>query len=281
MGPRLAIGPAAVLILSGNNGKGNCYCSSNLSGSGCFGIGSGSCSGGLGGAPGSRSIEGIFTIIFRMRILRLQGPTEIRSKLCIVDGRDDSNDVAGICFVMLYCSAQLFGYPYISGFISLYFLSAVAQKFYSVHDIMSTPSVLELPFFPKWHVSQNASRSSGLKANTKEGIAEALADGCDEVRVTKAVVSKLLDHLAELATAEVAKGGMFTVPGIASLKKSTKPATKAGNRVVHGKRLKVKATPARTIVKAFVDPILEATASSQVIDVEDSQSMSLGPWCGV
>merc|ERR1719183_378725 len=67
---------------------------------------------------------------------------------------------------------------------------------------------------------------------------------------TKAA-SEFLDSLAELATAEVKKAGIFTVPGLCRIKTRKKPATKAGVRNIFGKDVKVKAKPAKTVVKAF------------------------------
>merc|ERR1712217_738525 len=89
---------------------------------------------------------------------------------------------------------------------------------------------------------------AAVRAMSKGGIAEALASGCE---VKKSVASKLLDTLASVATAEVKKTGVFTLPGLARLKIRTKPATKAGKREVFGKVVMVKAKPARKIVKAF------------------------------
>ena len=51
---------------------------------------------------------------------------------------------------------------------------------------------------------------AAVRAMSKGGIAEALANGCE---VKKSVASKLLDTLASVATAEVKKTGVFTVPG--------------------------------------------------------------------
>merc|ERR1711948_157614 len=89
---------------------------------------------------------------------------------------------------------------------------------------------------------------AGAKAMSKGGIAEALAAACE---LKKAQVTKTLDTLAEVATANVKKAGVFTIPGLCRLKIRTKPATKAGKREIFGKIVKVKAKPARKIVKAF------------------------------
>merc|ERR1719382_83321 len=86
------------------------------------------------------------------------------------------------------------------------------------------------------------------QARSKGAIAEALAAGGD---LQKAQCASLLDKLAEVATTNVKKSGVFTVPGLARLKIRIKPATKAGKREIFGKIVKVKAKPAKKIVKAF------------------------------
>merc|ERR1711959_270147 len=45
--------------------------------------------------------------------------------------------------------------------------------------------------------------------------------------------------------------GIFTIPGLCRIKTKTKKATKAGKRMMFGQEVKVKAKPARTVVKAF------------------------------
>merc|ERR1711972_856514 len=86
------------------------------------------------------------------------------------------------------------------------------------------------------------------KPMTKGAIAEALATSCE---LKKSVCSKVIDSLTEIATQEVGKTGIFSLPGLCRLKTRTKPATKAGKREVFGKVVMVKAKPARKIVKAF------------------------------
>merc|ERR1712190_394333 len=88
----------------------------------------------------------------------------------------------------------------------------------------------------------------GAKKMTKGAIADSLATSCE---LKKSVCAKMINSLAELAAAEVAKAGVFTLPGLCRLKTRTKPATKAGKREVFGKVVMVKAKPARKIVKAY------------------------------
>merc|ERR1712098_246002 len=63
--------------------------------------------------------------------------------------------------------------------------------------------------------------------------------------------SEVINSIVTIATQEVKKTGVFTIPGLCRLKTRTKPATKAGVRTMFGKEFKVKAKPAKTIVKAY------------------------------
>ncbi len=62
---------------------------------------------------------------------------------------------------------------------------------------------------------------------------------------------KVLDQLAAVAAAETKKAGKFVIPGVAMIKIRTKPATKAGKKMIFGKEVMVSAKPAKTVVKAF------------------------------
>merc|ERR1712072_1036363 len=86
-----------------------------------------------------------------------------------------------------------------------------------------------------------------VKSMPKSAIADALGEACEKKR---SEVSKVLEALADLAGKEVKKG-KFTIPGVCMIKTRHKPATKAGKRFAFGKEIKVKAKPARTVVKAF------------------------------
>merc|ERR1712013_629055 len=63
--------------------------------------------------------------------------------------------------------------------------------------------------------------------------------------------SQMFNSFVNIASKEVKKTGIFTVPGLCRIKTRTKPATKAGVKVMFGKEVKVKAKPAKTFVKAF------------------------------
>merc|ERR1719395_52869 len=91
-------------------------------------------------------------------------------------------------------------------------------------------------------------KAVSAKAMPKGAIAEALASSSG---LKKSQCSQLLDSFATLATAEVKKVGKFTIPGLCMIKTRMKPARKAGTRVAFGKTIKVKAAPAKKIVKAF------------------------------
>merc|ERR1712113_1260655 len=95
-----------------------------------------------------------------------------------------------------------------------------------------------------------------VKAMSKGALADALATECE---LKKTVCSKLLDTLAGVATKEVKKTGVFTIPGLCRLKIRTKPATKAGKKEIFGKVVMVKAKAARKIVKAFPVAALKAS----------------------
>merc|ERR1711966_639139 len=63
--------------------------------------------------------------------------------------------------------------------------------------------------------------------------------------------SELLNSFVEIASSEVKKNGIFTIPGLCRIKTRVKPATKAGVRMMFGQETKVKAKPAKTVVKAY------------------------------
>merc|ERR1712050_710499 len=89
---------------------------------------------------------------------------------------------------------------------------------------------------------------AGAKAMAKSGISSALAEQND---MKPKQCAGIMDSLAALAAAEVKKAGKFVIPGVCMIKTRHKPATNAGKRMAFGKEVKVKAKPARTIVKAF------------------------------
>merc|ERR1719321_1410610 len=88
----------------------------------------------------------------------------------------------------------------------------------------------------------------GAKSMSKGAIADALASACEK---KKSEMGKVLDALAELAEKETKKTGKFTIPGVCMVKTRHKSARKAGKRMAFGQEIKVKAKPARTVVKAF------------------------------
>ena len=101
-----------------------------------------------------------------------------------------------------------------------------------------------------------AAMKAGAKAMTKGAIADSIAEKCE---LKKTVASKVINTLAEIATAEVKKTGLFTVPGLCRLKTRVKPATKAGKREMFGKMVVVKAKPAKKVIKAFPTAALKAS----------------------
>merc|ERR1711865_801701 len=89
---------------------------------------------------------------------------------------------------------------------------------------------------------------AAVRAMPKGGIADAVATACE---LKKSQASKVIDALAEIGAAQVKSVGKFVLPGLVMIKTKKKAATKAGKRMMFGKEVKVKAKPAKTVVKAF------------------------------
>merc|ERR1711976_347071 len=92
------------------------------------------------------------------------------------------------------------------------------------------------------------SMKAGAKPMTKGALAKAIAT---EHGLKQKACSDVLKSVAVIVTKEVKKTGVFTLHGLCRIKTRTKPATKAGVRNVFGKEMKVKAKPAKTVVKAY------------------------------
>merc|ERR1711967_114873 len=91
-------------------------------------------------------------------------------------------------------------------------------------------------------------KAGAKKAMTKGALTKALAA---EHGLKQKTCSDVLNSIVDIATKEVKKTGVFTIHGVCRIKTRTKPATKAGVRNIFGKDVKVKAKPARTVVKAY------------------------------
>merc|ERR1712059_183985 len=91
-------------------------------------------------------------------------------------------------------------------------------------------------------------KAGAAKAMTKGALLKAIAT--EHGLKTKAC-SNVLNSLVSVGAQEVKKTGVFTIPGICRIKTRTKPATKACVRVMFGKETKIKAKPAKTVVKAY------------------------------
>merc|ERR1712166_1014120 len=89
---------------------------------------------------------------------------------------------------------------------------------------------------------------AGGKAMTKGALVKMIAE---KHELKTKVCSGLFASLATIAGTEVKKTGIFTIPGLCRIKTRVKPATKAGVRQCFGQEMKVKAKPARTVIKAF------------------------------
>merc|ERR1711907_128220 len=96
---------------------------------------------------------------------------------------------------------------------------------------------------------------SASKVMTKGALVRTLAE---QHELKGKVASGIMDSLAALATTEVKKTGIFPIPGLCRIKTRVKPATKAGTKLMFGKEVKVKARPAKTVVKAFPVAALKA-----------------------
>merc|ERR1712118_216368 len=92
------------------------------------------------------------------------------------------------------------------------------------------------------------SMKAGGKAMTKGAMTKTLSA---EHSLKQKAVSDVINSMVAIATKEVKSTGVFTLPGLCRIKTRLKPATKAGVRMMFGKETKVKAKPAKTIVKAY------------------------------
>merc|ERR1712176_276919 len=107
---------------------------------------------------------------------------------------------------------------------------------------------------PKTNVPMKATTKAAARAMTKSTIAKTIAG---QLELKQKVCATLLNTLAEVASKEVSRTGVFAIPNLCRLKTRTKPATKAGKREIFGKVVMVKAKPAKKIVKAFPSAALK------------------------
>ena len=89
---------------------------------------------------------------------------------------------------------------------------------------------------PKAHLLRFIAADTGLKAADCKKVFASLV----------AVGTNLLKHK-----------GKLTIPGLATLTLKTKPATKAGKKMMFGKVVDMKAKPAQRVIKAFAVPALK------------------------
>merc|ERR1711881_23389 len=93
-----------------------------------------------------------------------------------------------------------------------------------------------------------AMAAKGGKAMSKSDIYGALEG---KTGLKKKDVKAVMEALVGIIPGALKASGKFTIPGVTMIKLRKKPATKAGKRMAFGKMVKVKAKPARTIVKCF------------------------------
>merc|ERR1719393_313933 len=95
--------------------------------------------------------------------------------------------------------------------------------------------------------SMKAARKTG-SVMTKGALISTLAT---EHSLKNKECSAILNSLGDIAAKEVKKTGIFIIPGLCRIKTRVKPATKACEKEIFGEMRKVKAKPARTIVKTY------------------------------
>jgi len=117
----------------------------------------------------------------------------------------------------------------------------------SCEPLIHPPSSKFQAMAPKAMKAMKGMKAAGA-VMSKGALAQAIADECE---LKKTQITKILDSLAGVGSAQVKKAGKFTLPGLCMIKTRVKPATKAGKREMFGKVVVVKAKPAKTVVKAF------------------------------
>merc|ERR1712188_278215 len=108
-------------------------------------------------------------------------------------------------------------------------------------------STMPMKAMKTWE-AMKAMKAGSSKAMTKGALTAAIAE---EHELKPKVCREVLDTFVAIASAEVKKNGIFSLPNLFRIKTRVKPATKAGKRLMFGKEVKVAAKPARTVVKAF------------------------------
>merc|ERR1711881_219124 len=96
--------------------------------------------------------------------------------------------------------------------------------------------------------AMKAMKAGDSKAMTKGAMLKLIAT---ENEMKTWDCSNILNSLATVATKEVKKTGIFTIPGLCRIKTRTRPATKARTMLMFGGERKVAAKPAKPVVKAF------------------------------
>merc|ERR1712048_951393 len=107
---------------------------------------------------------------------------------------------------------------------------------------------LSLNLFSSIMLPPMKSMKAGAKAMSKGTFLKAIAT---EHGMKTETCSNILNSLVTVGTSEVKKTGIFTIPGLCRIKTRVKPATKACVKNIFGKETKVKAKPAKTVVKAY------------------------------
>ena len=119
---------------------------------------------------------------------------------------------------------------------------------------MLFPSLVSSTMPAKAMKVMKAMKANSSKVMTKGALTGALAA---EHELKQKQCREILESFVAIAATEVKKNGIFSIPGLCRIKTRVKPATKAGMRVMFGKEQKVKAKPAKTVVKAFAAAALK------------------------
>merc|ERR1712118_633319 len=100
-------------------------------------------------------------------------------------------------------------------------------------------------------------RTSPLSSPTHQALSMVKAMKAGGKSMSKSDIAKAVEGKSGVEALEgiipgaLKASGKFTIPGVTMIKLRKKPATQAGKRMAFGKEIKVKAKPARNIVKCF------------------------------
>merc|ERR1712072_1002639 len=106
-----------------------------------------------------------------------------------------------------------------------------------LHQTLCLPLLFDIVNMAPMKKAMKSMKASGAKAMSKGALLKLLAT---ENEMKTKDCSNILNSLVTVATKEVKKTGIFTIPGLCRIKTRTRPATKAGVRMMFGEEWKVK-----------------------------------------